>query len=95
MDISTSNSPADIVTIDDTSRDNTVSVNNFDFHVQTGDYFAMIATLLGFVEEATKKLQEKDEMMKIAGSQIVELKKNLMYLQENYTMEPKEKKPNT
>lgn len=59
------------------------------FHVENGDYFAMIATLLGFVEESAQKLQEKDEAMKVAQEQIALLRANLMYLQENYTIEPK------
>lgn len=59
------------------------------FHVENGDYFAMIATLLGFVEESAQRLQEKDEAMKVAQEQIALLRANLMYLQENYTIEPK------
>lgn len=89
MNTPASDVPADIVIIDTTGEPNTVSVNNFDFHVKNGDYFAMIATLLGFVEETTQKLKEKDEAMKIAEAQIMALRKNLLYLQENYKIEPK------
>jgi hypothetical protein len=67
-------------------EDNT---DNSLFHVESGDYFAMIATLLGFVEETAAKLEEKDETMKIARAELQLLKKNLMYLQENYSIEPK------
>lgn len=62
------------------------------FHVENGDYFAMLSTLLGFVEEAAAKLEEKDEAMKIAEAQIARLRANLKYLHDNYTIEPKKKK---
>lgn len=65
--------------------------HEFVFHVENGDYFAMLATLLGFVEETACKLQENDEAMKIAAGEIARLKANLVYLQENYSIEPKNK----
>ncbi len=61
------------------------------FHVKNGDFFAMLATLLGFVEETAEKLKEKDEAMSIAEAQIALLRKNLIYLQEHYCIEPKTK----
>lgn len=61
------------------------------FHVESGDYFAMLSTLLGFVEETASKLQEQDEAMKIAEMQIARLRANLKYLQDNYTITPKKK----
>ncbi len=64
------------------------------FHVENGDYFAMLSTLLGFVEETAGKLQEKDEAMKIAEIQIARLRENLKYLHENYTITPKKKQSN-
>ena len=63
--------------------------SEFALHVKTGDYFAMIATLLGFVEEVAEKLEEKDGSMKIANAEIKKLKQNLMYLQKNYSIQPK------
>ncbi|MES2014488.1 MAG: hypothetical protein V4437_01590 [Patescibacteria group bacterium] len=63
----------------------------FIFHVENGDYFAMLATLLGFVEEAANKLEAEDEAMKIAASEIARLRENLIFLQANYKIEPKEK----
>lgn len=59
------------------------------FHVEKGDYFAVIATLLGFVEDSARELQEKDEAMRIAENQIMQLRQNLMFLQDNYNITPK------
>lgn len=63
--------------------------HEFIFHVENGDYFAMLATLLGFVEETANKLQTQDEAMKIAGAEIARLRKNLIFLQANYIIKPK------
>lgn len=59
------------------------------FHVEKGDYFAVIATLLGFVEDSAHELQEKDEAMRIAENQIMQLRQNLIFLQEHYNITPK------
>lgn len=79
-----------ILVLDD-SQDTAEQLKQFVFHVENGDYFAMLATLLGFVEETASKLQEKDEAMKIAEMQIARLRKNLQYLHENYNITPKKK----
>ncbi|MFA5877183.1 MAG: hypothetical protein WC880_02340 [Candidatus Paceibacterota bacterium] len=80
----------DILILDD-SQDTAEQLKQFVFHVENGDYFAMLATLLGFVEETASKLEEKDEAMKIAEMQIARLRKNLQYLHENYNITPKKK----
>jgi len=75
------------------SKDESGEIKQLIFHVENGDYFAMLSTLLGFVEETASKLEEKDEAMKIAEMQIARLRANLKYLHENYTITPKKKKP--
>mgnify|MGYP001565162621 CR=1 FL=1 len=79
-----------ILTLQD-SQNESGQFKQFIFHVEHGDYFAMLSTLLGFVEETANKLQEKDEAMKIAEIQIARLRENLQYLHENYTITPKKK----
>ncbi len=74
-----------------TLQDEGEQPHEFIFHVEHGDYFAMIATILGFVEDAAQKLEEKDEAVKIAQEQITRLRKDLIYLQEHYCIEPKQK----
>ena len=79
-----------ILILDD-SQDEAGQLKQFIFHIENGDYFAMLSTLLGFVEETANKLEEKDEAMKIAEMQIARLRQNLQYLHENYTITPKQK----
>lgn len=80
-----------ILILEDSSEDG--EIHQLIFHVETGDYFAMLSTLLGFVEETAGKLQEQDEAMKIAEMQIARLRANLKYLQDNYVITPKAKQP--
>jgi hypothetical protein len=59
------------------------------FHVNTGDYFAVLATVLGFVEESlvertASRLEEKEVAL------VQKLRENLIYLHEHYRIEPKE-----
>ncbi|MES2135330.1 MAG: hypothetical protein V4449_03765 [Patescibacteria group bacterium] len=81
---------ANILILQD-SQDENGEFKQFIFHVDNGDYFAMLSTLLGFVEETASKLEEKDETMRIAQQQIARLRHNLQYLHENYTITPKKK----
>lgn len=83
---------SNILILDD-SQDEAGQLKQFIFHIDNGDYFAMLSTLLGFVEETANKLEEKDEAMKIAEMQIARLRHNLQYLHENYTITPKVKMP--
>tara|TARA_Y100001958_G_C21076320_1_gene434141 strand:+ start:610 stop:807 length:198 start_codon:yes stop_codon:yes gene_type:complete len=56
-----------------------------DFHMKTGDYFASLATIIGFIEE---KMQEVDpDSME---SRLLEgIRKDAIHLQENYTLKHK------
>ncbi|TSD05286.1 MAG: hypothetical protein Greene07147_607 [Parcubacteria group bacterium Greene0714_7] len=83
-------SQTNILILDD-SQDEALQLKQFIFHVENGDYFAMLSTLLGFVEETANKLEEKDEAMKIAEMQIARLRHNLQYLHENYNITPKKR----
>lgn len=77
------------------SQDENGEFHQLIFHVENGDYFAMLSTLLGFVEETAGKLEQQDEAMKIAEEQIVRLRANLKYLQDNYIIIPKNKLANS
>ncbi len=56
-----------------------------DFHIKTGDYFASLATIIGFIEE---KIQETDpESME---ARLLEgVRKDAIYIQKNYTLKHK------
>lgn len=57
------------------------------FHVKVDDYFATLATLLGFVEEKLTLLEKsvnKGQATSLELSILNEMQKDLMYLQKNY-----------
>lgn len=58
------------------------------FHIRTGDYFAMLATALGFVEEA---LEAKEERVVPSPelSVLRQMKKDLLFLHANYNIREK------
>ena len=61
------------------------SPEQIDFHVKTGDYFAHVATMLGFLEEAIQdgKFSEKD--MELAK----ELRRDLQFMHSRYSISEK------
>lgn len=60
------------------------------FHLETGDYFAMLATIMGFIEESLQSAAVKNEPLKERELALIrDLKKDLMYLHENYYIESK------
>lgn len=56
-----------------------------DFHVQTGDYFAVLATALGFMQEALERCPEGERERQLAE----ELRKDLRYMNGKYSIHPK------
>ena len=58
------------------------------FHVQSGDYFAMVATALGFVEEALAA-KEEDILPSPELSVLRQLKKDLLFLHAHYEIREK------
>jgi len=53
------------------------------FHIRTGDYFAMVATALGFVEEALET-KEEDTLPSPELSVLRQIKKDLLFLHAHY-----------
>lgn len=65
------------------------------FHIQSGDYFGMLATALGFVEEALHPSARVTEGKGITPSEeallVQDLRNDLRYLHNNYDICPKKK----
>lgn len=60
------------------------------FHLKTGDYFAMLATILGFVEETLERAESKNlELAQKEAALARRLREDLIYLQEHYRIEEK------
>ncbi len=72
---------------------NTLTINdspaNIDFHIRSGDYFAFLATRMGFVEEALERCNSADVLEK-ERSMTRELRNDLRYVQANYEIMPRE-----
>lgn len=61
-------------------------LERLEFHLKHGDYFPMVATVLGFVEEALAEC--KSDIVKAAT--LKTLKKDLMHLHKHYRITPKQ-----
>ncbi|MDB5265802.1 MAG: hypothetical protein JWM39_515 [Parcubacteria group bacterium] len=61
---------------------------HIDFHIQAGDYFAFLATMMGFVEEALERCESEGvtDKERIAAR---ELRRDLCYVQANYQITPR------
>lgn len=65
------------------------SPEHLDFHVKTGDYFAFVATLMGFVEESLARCDSgnvSEYEKKIAR----EMRNDLQYVHSNYKIVPRD-----
>lgn len=79
------------LTLRDLYGEDNEHMRRLSFHIETGDYFAMLATIIGFVEETLKgakspnqPLQERELLL------MQELKKDLVHLQEHYEIRSKD-----
>lgn len=61
---------------------------HIDFHIQTGDYFSFLATMMGFMEEALSKC-ESDLVSEKERGIARELRHDLRYIQANYEISPR------
>ncbi|MEZ4104420.1 MAG: hypothetical protein R3B60_03990 [Candidatus Paceibacterota bacterium] len=70
--------------------DNLENLDQLHFHVQAGDYFSTLATILGFVEEMIMEQDTKNAMayeLKV----LRQVKKDLLYLNANFDIKAKER----
>jgi len=59
-------------------------LENLTFHLKTGDYFAMLATTLGFLKENSNEDVEEEKLLD-------KLYRDVLYLHQNYKIEPRNK----
>ncbi len=60
------------------------------FHIQENDYFATLATIMKFYQEAIQGKDTTPEMRKLDLDVIQNVTNDLMYLHKNFTIIPKE-----
>jgi hypothetical protein len=65
-----------------------------DFHIRSGDYFAMLAGALGFVEEALRECEAGTPTSTDKAELVQKMRKELVYLHKHYQInkakEPKQ-----
>lgn len=62
------------------------SPQRIDYHIRTGDYFSVLATMVGFIEDALSSENGMTEEQKALAH---ELRTDLRYVQANYTIVPR------
>ena len=70
------------------SEEESADLERLLFHVKAGDYFSTLATILGFVEE-TMKEQDSKKKMTYEINTLRHMKKDLVYLNDNFDIKPK------
>ncbi|KND50816.1 MAG: hypothetical protein AB202_00215 [Parcubacteria bacterium C7867-007] len=65
------------------------SPQHIDFHIKTGDYFAFLATMMGFLEEALNNC-ESELVSERERAMARELRHDLRYVQANYQITPRQ-----
>ncbi len=65
-------------------------LERLDFHLKTGDYFRVLATVLGFLEEtvADCTCSAVSDMTPLEQEVIKSLRQDLAYLHDNYRIVP-------
>jgi len=71
------------------SQDNHARQNALAFHVETGDYFSFLATLLGFVEETLNASSGTENLVPIQIEAVKAAREDLRYLNTHYRIEPR------
>ena len=71
-------------------QENEYDIERLDFHLKTGDYFPMLATILGFIQESVGECActTVTEMVPIETKLIQNVRKDLAYLHKNYRIVP-------
>jgi len=65
------------------------SPKNIDFHIRSGDYFAMLATIMGFLEEALDTCVGEHGGNDRQRALAREVRHDLRYVQANYEIIPR------
>jgi hypothetical protein len=74
-------------TIQDAADDS--RLERLKFHLEQGDYFPFLATVVGFLKETAETCRESNEVTDAQMAFTDELRKDLIYLHENYQLAPK------
>ncbi len=75
--------------LEDTSG-NPERLKQLEFHIESGDYFPLLATVLGFLEEGMRECETGSLTLAPVEAKVVEdFRKDLIHLHKNYEIQPK------
>jgi hypothetical protein len=65
-------------------------LNRLSYHIESGDYFPMLATVLGFVEESVQSCScaATEALLPLEAHALKGARTDLMYLYKNYRLVP-------
>lgn len=65
-------------------------LRQLEFHIQSGDYFPLLATVLGFLEEGMRECETGTLTLAPVEAEVIEnFRRDLIHLHKNYTIAPK------
>lgn len=74
---------------EDTSS-NPARLKELEFHIESGDYFPLLATVLGFLEEGMRQCETGSlDTAPVQATVIEDFRKDLIHLHKNYQIRPK------
>ena len=70
--------------------DNPTRLKELEFHLESGDYFPLLATVLGFLEEGMRQCETGPlETAPVEATVIEDFRRDLIHLHKNYQILPK------
>ena len=62
-----------------------------EYHLQTGDYFPLLSTVMGFFEEAMRECQTGPLVLAPMEAEVIrQMREDLIHLHNNYEIRPKQ-----
>jgi hypothetical protein len=66
------------------------SLEQLEFHIKSGDYFPLLATVMGFLEESIRACENGFlTIVPMEAGLIEDVRKELLHLHQHYKIEPK------
>jgi hypothetical protein len=67
-----------------------VRLKELEFHIKSGDYFPLLATIMGFLEESVRQCENGFLTIAPMESEVIQnVRKDLIHLHKNYQIQPK------
>ncbi|MDB5195371.1 MAG: hypothetical protein JWO84_555 [Parcubacteria group bacterium] len=72
------------------TADEPVRLERLEFHIKTGDYFPLLATVMGFLEESIRTCENGFLTIAPIEAKVIEnIRQDLIHLHKHYQIQPK------